>query len=232
MINMNIIKRLLGKEDNHKISYAQCGEDLIVSFIFSGLKMSDWTYLDIGAHHPTQISNTYLFYKQGHRGVCVEPDPILFAEILRVRGEDVCLNVGVGVNDESAADFFIMSSKSLNTFSKADAERYGAYHQENIEKVVRLPLVSINSLAEKYFKPHPNFISVDIEGLDFEVLKTFDFDRFRTEVFCVETLTYTTDKSERKMNEIIDLMTSAGYFTYADTYINTIFVKRDSWAAR
>jgi FkbM family methyltransferase len=229
---MGIIRKLLRQEDRYKISYAQCGEDLIVAFIFNGLNMPHWRYLDIGAHHPRDISNTYLFYEQGHRGVCVEPDPTLFAEIRRVRHDDVCLNVGVGNTEESDADFFIMTSKSLNTFSRTEAERYRTYDSEEIESVIRIPLVSINTLAEKYFDPHPNFISLDIEGLDFEVLKTFDFDRFRPEVFCVETLTYTTDKSERKIVEIMDLMTSKGYFPYADTYINTIFVRRDSWATR
>jgi len=229
---MNIIRRFLRQEDDYKISYSQCGEDLIVAFVFGALKLSGWTYLDIGAHHPTEISNTYLFYSKGHRGVCVEPDPTLFAEIKRVRAEDVCLNVGVGANEETAADFFVMTSKSLNTFSKTDAERYRTYAQQDIETVIRLPLVSINTLAEKYFEPHPNFVSLDIEGLDFEVLRTFDFERFRPEVFCIETLTYTTDKTERKITEIMELMTSKGYFSYADTFINTIFVKRDSWAAR
>jgi FkbM family methyltransferase len=229
---MNIIRRFLRQEDDYKISYSQAGEDLIVAFVFAALKLSSWTYLDVGAHHPTEMSNTYLFYSKGHRGVCVEPDPALFAEIKRVRAEDVCLNVGVGTGEETAADFFIMTSKSLNTFSKTVAERYRTHGQQDIERVIRLPLVSINTLAEQYFESHPNFVSLDIEGLDFEVLRTFDFERFRPEVFCIETLTYTTDKTERKIIEIMELMTSKGYFSYADTFINTIFVKRDSWAAR
>ena len=229
---MNIFKRPQRQDDNYKISYSQCGEDLIVAFIFGAWKIPDWTYLDLGAHHPTEISNTYLFYRQGHRGVCVEPDPNLFAEIQRVRAEDVCLNVGVGTGAETAGDFYIMSSKSLNTFSKTAAESYQADGQQKIEKIVRLPLVSVNQLVAEYFNPYPNFVSLDIEGLDFEVLQTFDFDSFRPEVFCVETLTYTTNKTERKMIETTDLMISKGYFPYADTFINTIFVRRDSWAVR
>ncbi len=219
------------KEENSKISYSQCGEDLIISFIFSGLHVPDWTYLDIGAHHPTEINNTYLFYLQGHRGVCVEPDPTLFVQLQQVRKDDTCLNVGVGTS-EAVADFFVMTTKSLNTFSRVDAERCASNGQHRVEKVISVPLVSINSIVEKYFKPYPNLVSLDIEGLDFEVLQTFDFARFRPEVFCIETLTYTTDKTEQKKPEIVDWMNSHGYFSYADTYINTIFVRRDSWAAR
>lgn len=230
---MSIFSKFAGRndEENYKISYSQCGEDLIVSFIFSGLNVPKWTYLDIGAHHPTEINNTYLFYLKGHRGVCIEPDPTLFAEIKNVRGEDICLNVGVGTG-EGVADFYVMTSKSLNTFSKVDAERYASNGQQRIEKVIPVPLVSINAVVENYFNPYPNLVSLDIEGLDFQVLQTFDFERYRPEVFCIETLTYTTDKTERKKPEIIDWMNSKGYFSYADTYINTIFVRRDSWAAR
>lgn len=219
------------EEKDYKISYSQCGEDLIISFIFGGLNIPQWTYLDVGAHHPTEINNTYLFYQRGHRGVCVEPDPILFAQLQKVRSEDTCLNVGIGVSEE-VADFFVMSTRSLNTFSRVDAERYASNGPHQIEKVIPVQLVSINNIVEQYFNSGPNLVSLDIEGLDFEVLQTFDFKRFRPEVFCIETLTYTTDNTEQKKPEIVDWMNSHGYLSYADTYINTIFVRRDSWAAR
>jgi hypothetical protein len=65
-----------------------------------------------------------------------------------------------------------------------------------------------------------------------QVLGSFDFSSFRPEVFCVETLTYTEDKTEQKIQGIFDLMIANGYMTYADTYINTIFVDRDAWLSR
>src|SRR2546430_2805880 len=62
-------------------SYSQCGEDLLVNFIFGAIRQSAVSYLDVGAHHPTFLSNTYLFYKAGGSGVCVEPDPRLCSAI-------------------------------------------------------------------------------------------------------------------------------------------------------
>ncbi|MEE3715450.1 FkbM family methyltransferase [Tumidithrix elongata RA019] len=216
-----------------KVSYAQCGEDLIVDFLFScELKKSNFTYLDIGSYHPTQLSNTYLFYQKGCRGVCVEPDPTLFNEIKKLREEDICLNVGIGVDRNTQADFYIMTARTLNTFSKVEAERYASFGSFKIEEVIQVPLININELIHQHFPNCPNFISIDIEGLDFEVLKTFDFSRFRPEVFCVETKTYAEDKTERKLYEIIELMNSKGYFVYADTYINSIFVDKEAWKNR
>ncbi len=64
------------------------------------------------------------------------------------------------------------------------------------------------------------------------ILQNFDFETYRPAVFCVETLTYTEDKSERKLTEIIELMHANGYLTYADTYINTVFVDAAAWKRR
>ncbi|MEJ2724564.1 MAG: FkbM family methyltransferase [Deltaproteobacteria bacterium] len=227
---MRFINRLvLG---DAKKSYAQCGEDLIANFILDALKILKPCYLDIGAYHPTRLSNTYLLYRKGCHGVCVEPDPDLYDQIKSKRKRDVCLNVGIGTGQEAHADFYVMSSKTLNTFSKEEAERYQSYGSERIVKVIQIPLVSVNNVIQEYFSDCPNFVSLDAEGLDRPILKTFNFSRFRPEIFCIETLTYAEDKSERKISEIIDLMIKEGYFVCADTYINTIFVEKEAWTNR
>ncbi len=213
-------------------SYAQCGEDLILRFIFDVLGIVKPTYLDIGAHHPTRLSNTYLFYQMGSRGVCVEPDPTLFSIIKKRRYRDICLNVGVGVIQEDKADFYVMSEKTLNTFSKEEAERYQSYGNKKIEKVIQIPLMPVNDIIKKNFPICPDLVSLDVEGLDLAILKAFDFSLHRPPVFCIETLTYTEDKSERKITEINDLMSQNNYFPYADTYINTIFVENTAWSKR
>lgn len=214
-------------------SYSQCGEDLIIKHVLCEyLGIKNPSYLDIGAHHPTYLSNTYLFYERGSQGVCVEPDPFLFAQIEIERKRDTCLNVGVGFSEATSADLYIMSCRTLNTFSKEEAERYQSYGTHRIQEVVKLPLLSVNSILDKYFASGPDFVSLDVEGMDFEILKSFDFSKFRPPVFCVETLSYAEDQSARKIEEIMALMRSKGYFSYADTYINTIFVDQEIWGNR
>lgn len=214
-------------------SFSQCGEDLIVQFLFDTLLgVSAPTYLDIGAHHPTYLSNTYLFYRRGCRGVLVEPDPALFRVIAAKRKRDVCLNAGIGVGAAREADFFVMSATTLNTFVREEAERIAAAGRHRIEKVMRIPLRPVNELMAEHFRGAPDFVSLDVEGLDLEILSSMDFERFRPRVFCVETLTYTDDKTERKLTEIIELMRSRRYRVYADTHINTVFVSEEGWKGR
>lgn len=209
-----------------RLSYAQSGEDIIIDVVMRELGIEAPIYLDIGANHPVHISNTYLSYKNGSRGVLVEPDPSLVPALEEARPGDTVLNVGVAASSGDA-DFYVMSPHSLNTFSKEEAERY-ASGSHRIEKVLRLPVVGINELLERH--GCPNFVSPDVEGLDFEILSAWDFERFRPELFVVETATYTeTRGSERKRPEIFELMESKGYLDYADTHFNTVFVDRRVW---
>jgi hypothetical protein len=93
-------------------------------------------------------------------------------------------------------------------------------------------LKTINDILKHAFSNCPHFVSLDVEGLDYEILNSLDFERFRPQVFCLETLSFTEEKTESKLTEIIDLMHSKGYMTYADTYINTIFVDKAAWEKR
>ena len=219
-------------DEHSKLSYSQCGEDLIIDFLISQLKISNFKYLDIGAHHPTYISNTFLFYEKGYSGVCIEPDPFLFKTIAKRRSKDKCLNIGVGLNNISSAPFYIMTEKTLNTFSKEEADKYASYGKQKIEQIIDLPLIRINDIIKNYFTSVPDFISLDVEGMDLAILSDFNFTLYRPKVWCIETLTYTENKTEKKIKETIDYMISKDYLVYADTYINTIFVDRKTWFNR
>jgi hypothetical protein len=72
-------------------------------------------------------------------------------------------------------------------------------------------------------------ISLDAEGFDLEILKSMDFNKYRPQIFCIETLTYTENGTEEKILPIIDFMNQKGYFAYADTYINSIFIDKTIW---
>lgn len=213
-------------------SFSQSGEDLIIRRALSRMGINRPTYLDIGANDPVINSNTYLLYTKGSRGVLVEPDPFLFRKLKKKRSKDILINCGIGLCNDELADFYVMSNKSLNTFSKKDAEKVQSYGKEKIEKIIKVPIITINEVIKKNLDRFPNFISIDVEGLDLELLITFDFDKYQPELFCIETITYTQDNSETKEKEIFEYMESKGYMAFADTYINTIFVDRNKWLKR
>jgi len=216
---------------HHKKSYSQCGEDLIVQFVFEAMRIARPSYLDIGAHHPTLLNNTYVFYRAGARGVNVEADPVLIGRFHRARPADVNLNCGIGP-EEGTLELYVMSVPTLNTFSADQARRYREEHGFHVVRKVPVPVKRFDQIVEQYFNRTPDFVSLDAEGFDLPILLSIDFDKHRPQVVCVETLTYSGGGEGRKIDEIGALMRQAGYMLYADTNINSIYVNEERWRRR
>lgn len=202
---------------------------MVVRYLFRGIGKKDKiTYLDLGTNIPDFGNNTYWFYQRSNTGVCVEADPTLIKAIKQVRPKDKIINAGVAVSSDKEADFYIFNDPAISTFDKEEAERRTSSGQNKITKVAKVALVNINDLISQNFETYPDFISIDIEGLDLEVLKSLDFERFPIPVLCVETCMYSETHVRPKDQSVITLLNSKGYEVYADTYINTIFVNK-SW---
>ena len=205
------------------LSFAQSGEDLIANFIFYYLHIPKITYLDVGAHEPVAINNTYFFYQRGYRGVLVEPNVEMCKKLRAVRPQDTTLEAGIGVTAARAADYYVMTESAWNTFSKEEAEHMTRATKGGIkvERVIQMPLLEINDVMAKHFGGAPTFLSIDAEGLHLAILKTIDFKRFRPAVICVETLVAGTKK---QMPEIPAFMETQKYVVRGSTFVNTIFV--------
>ena len=224
----DLLRRKAGID--YRKSYAQCGEDVIVRTVFDMLGIASPSYLDIGAHHPTFLSNTYLFYEQGCQGVTIEPDPELHARFLDKRPRDVNLNIGVGP-EPGSFELFIMSTRTLNTLSEPEANMYVSQGYR-IDARHRVEVNTIGAVIDAHFKATPDFLSVDVEGLDYEILQSLDPMRHRPSVICVETIVFSSTGKGEKRSEIDDLLLGRGYIRFADTYINTIYVDEQSWINR
>ena len=216
-------------------SYAQAGEDKVIEFLFHSMATSKISYLEIGTNNPIQHNNTYLFYRKGCRGVCVEPNPTLIPTIKKARPEDICLNVGVARQKADALDFHIFDerdeAKGLSTFSKEEAHHVESTTGIKVARVERIPVITINEILEKYFvEKAPDFLSIDVEGLDLDILQSIDFTTCRPIAICVETVRFSLSHNRIKRNDIIEFMVSKGYPVYADTGINSIFVDKNVFA--
>ena len=214
---------------NYKKSYSQCGEDLIVKFIFDTISIAKPSYIDIGAHDPFLISNTALFNELGSRGINIDPDSNLFEKIKTVRSKDINLNIGVGP-EKSKMDLYIMSEKALNTFSKQEAENCIKEGLEIID-TKSVDILTVDEIINKYNNGvFPDFLSLDAEGFDFDILKSINFNQYYPKVICVETISFSKSGKGVKNQEIVEFLCSKGYLIYADTYINTIFVNKQTWS--
>lgn len=210
------------------LSYAQAGEDRILYFLFTPVGINKITYIDIGANDPVLYNNTYLFYCKGSTGVLIEPDPVFTKVLKKSRPNDKVIQAAISEKETGEADFYIFDEPALNTLSKQEAtvrQQSGKYHLKEIKKIKLVTLENI--IAEHLNNIVPHVISLDVEGVDFDVLNTFPFAKYPVPVWIVETCEYSETHIKPKITTIIELMKSKGYFIYADTYINTIFVNTD-----
>lgn len=234
---VTLVKRIIRKTFLKELSYtySQFGEDLIMHHLFYQLGISKPSYLDIGANEPKTISNTYLFYERGSSGVLVEPNPALAKKLEGERPRDTTLNIGIGLGAEDEADFYVFpdDANGLGTFSEADARYWGETGMKGrgkifFEKIIKMPLLPVNTVIEKFFSSQsPDFISLDVEGLDLEILQSMDLDKYRPLLFCIETLMYDANQQTTKNQALINFMLEKDYFVYADTRVNTIFCRAD-----
>lgn len=212
--------------------YSQFGEDLIIHHYFSQKGVLTPSYLDIGGNEPRYISNTYWFYERGSKGVLVEPNPFLVKKNKRVRPNDTVIAAGVGIDSKKEADYYMFDNKAngLNTFSEKEAKHWAEVGMQGsgkfpIKQVIKVPLITVGEIIEKYFANRaPDFLSLDVEGLDLDILKSIPWNRFRPELICVESLSYDDSQKGYKNREIIEFLLGCGYELYADTRVNSIFV--------
>ncbi len=202
--------------------YASMGEDLIVAVLFDDvLKIANPTYLDIGAADPVGASNTYLFYTRGSRGVLVEPNPTYVARLRSVRPGDTVVAAGIGIGDAREADYYVFKNNPwVNTFSAESAE-FRQKNGDELERMMKMPLVPINAVIAEHLKVAPDYLSIDAEGMDLDIVQSLDLTKYRPAVICTETKNAAVTHDS---TPIAQYLTTRGYIITAGTVTNTIFL--------
>jgi FkbM family methyltransferase len=218
---LNILKILLGRYA--KKSYSQEGEDLILKRIFE--RKQNGFYVDVGAHHPMRFSNTYLFYKRGWRGINIDAMPGSMEIFKKFRFRDINLEIAVSNRNEKLT-YYAFNDPALNGFSKERSqERNGQYGYKIIyEKEIYTQ--QLEKILDDYL---PNgqiidYMSIDVEGLEFEVLQSNNWKKYSPELVLVEIRGETLD--DILGSEITEYMTDIGYKIFGKTLF-TIFFKKN-----
>lgn len=191
--------------------YSESGEDIVIAKILKRLKISKPFYIDIGVHHPIFGNNTYLFYRQGGKGILVEPDQGFSHLSMKKRPRDIAVNAGSGRID-GEFEFSIFPRSTRSTFSKDQAIKWEKASGEKA-RVEKRPIYSLNTIISKYGEGNePDIVSIDAEGMDKEILEGFSFSP-RPKVFCIEL-----------SDGIKEFMEAKGYDMEAKIFQNGIFV--------
>jgi FkbM family methyltransferase len=167
-------------------SFSQEGEDLIIERFFEH-KMTGF-YVDIGAHHPMRFSNTYRLYRRGWRGVNVDANPGSMLMFSRLRPRDINVEVGVSAA-RGDLTFYVFNDPALNTFDEQLALHRVSGNYSIVKEVI-VPTRPLGELLDQYVPNNTaiDFLTIDVEGLDYEVLRSNDWSRYTPEYVLVESL--------------------------------------------
>lgn len=216
----------------NKASFSQSGEDSICAYVLYELGLLDFekiTYLDLGANDPIVMSNTYLFYLQGARGVLVEANPFLAQRLEAARPEDSVVKKLVDTVDDEKRGFYILNGDGLSSPDYNQVEEVMRINPSlRIEEKIDTKTVTVNTLIKSFFDGKaPTILSVDIEGMDMDILASIDFHRFRPVLIVIEMVSYDINLAfQTKNSNIKFFLEEQRYVEYAYTGINAVFVDR------
>lgn len=225
------IRNRLVKYGIGKNSYSQCGEDLIIDFILLCTRGTEQkgNYIDIGAHHPTYLNNTFLFYKKGWTGINVDPirENIDLFHSKRPKDTNVC--AGVGDKSENK-EFYVTNPPTLSTFDKNALDSI-VNNGHKLSRVDIVEFLAVNDLISKYaIIDDIDLMTIDVEGNEFEIINSFITNGIHPKILVCETVEYSPVlQNAKKDNALIQKISELGYLVYADTFINTIFVHKGFW---
>jgi FkbM family methyltransferase len=207
------------------VTYAQHGEDMLFVNYFHALGIARPTWLDIGAHHPINISNTALLYKRGGRGINIEANPNLIESFNKERPEDININIGIAPEGGHMTFYMVDKWSGRNTFDKHTAEEFVRQNPSfSITETMQINVLTINEVVERFCGgEYPDLLSIDVEGLDYDILRSADFSRSSPKIICVEVISGSGDMS----GPMRELLGQRGYVIAAKTIGNTIFVRKE-----
>ena len=192
--NLHILQNIYLKNNffSKKKSYSMDKEDLVIEGYFKNKNKG--FYVDVGCYHPLQRNNTMLLYQKGWRGINIDISDFSIKLFKFLRPDDFNLNVAVS-NKEGEIDMFFQKKLSqLSTIKENSAKKA---FQGNIlnQKILSRKLTSILDEG-KYKDQKIDFLNVDAEGADFEVLQSLDFNKYSPELICIEVIEKDLENSD------------------------------------
>ncbi len=193
--------------------YSQVGQDRYLNeYVFKDKK--NGFFVDIGAHDGYTLSNSYFFEdKRDWDGICIEPMPNVFSDLSKKR-KCKCINAAIS-KTFGEVEFLIDKKFDMLSCIYNEKDRYKIENGE--AELIKVPSIPLNEILKDINHPI-DFISIDTEGYELEVLESIDLDRFDITAFTIE--------NNSKGGHLRDYLVPRGY-TYVTTLgdLDEVFVK-------
>ena len=192
-------------------SYSQCGQEEYVINYFKNKK--NGCFIELGGLDGIRHSNTYkLEYEYGWKGIIIEPSPTLYTELVTNRNV-YTENVLVGESQQNNVNFLHIDDKTKCIGLQGIPENYNKKHTARIKrelgesksKIIQMKMDTLQNICDKYHLVDIDYLSLDVEGSELNVLQGIDFKRLNIKVIGVE-INYIESK-----DAIFNLLTQNNY---------------------
>jgi FkbM family methyltransferase len=208
----------------YRKSYAQCGEDIMIDVILGKEK---GFYLDIGANNPFEQSNTMYFYKKGWCGINIDATPGSMVLFNKYRKRDINLEVAVS-SRETEMTYYLFEPSFHNSFEKKYSEEF----KEKLVGQIKINTVQLSKILEKNLGENEiDFLTVDAEGYDYDILMSNDWSKYRPKIVLTEYITYYESEIEH-CEKIRNFLEGHGYLFFCNSPTNAIFIEKDFYKKR
>jgi FkbM family methyltransferase len=195
-------------------SFSQFGEDVICSYLFEN-SFKGYN-VEVGAFHPMSLSNTYAFYRKGWRGIAIDANPQVEQLFKRFRPEDEFIHTAVGC-DSGSVEMYLFEDGAFNCTAD-QIQNVPEWIRGKRRKVI-VPIKPLSEILHKNNVLKIDYLSVDCEGNDFNVLMSNDWLRWKPRVVCVED-----HDLQWQQSQIAVYLQSLGYILKYRAGFSSIFV--------
>mgnify|MGYP006441502563 FL=1 len=208
------------KAFKERTTYSQNQEDLFINNYFKDKK--NGFYIDVGCYHPIKYSNTALLYNRGWQGINIDmcQTSIDFFNIIRKRDKNVC--AAISNESKEVTQYIDRSFSPINTlvkeFSKTASKKITSnkYSEKKIQTYKFSQIIE----AKKIRVDQIDFLNIDAEAHDFEVLEGIDLGSYKAKLICVEMFDSRMKMIEDKFQDylakynyvLIKIIGSNGFF--------------------
>ena len=213
--NFNILKffyfifQFLKSKLNPRIINANWGLDLIVNNIFRNKK--NGIYIDVGCHHPLINNNTYFLYKKGWNGINIDLDFSSIDMFNYFRPEDDNRKIGISNKKGFSNLYFFHNRASKNTLIKKSGK--------GSKQVKKIEIDTLNNIIKnsKIKIKEIDFLTIDVEGNELNVLKGLDFKKYKPKLVALEFINpnnkffYHQKIEDIQKSKVFKFMTNKGY---------------------
>lgn len=210
--------------------YGQNLEDKKVYDYFCQIGISQGKLLDIGANDGSTFSNSLYLIQQGWEGLLLEPSPVAFKKLQSLHGSDnprvFLYNLGIA-NQSGKLTFYdsgshLPSGTDISLVSSAKKEELLRWQNVNFTEI-EAEFLTFKDFETQHLLPIDtfDFISIDAEGYDLDILKQINLIRYNVKCICIEW-----NSKKELLVEITSVLEPHGYGVLDINAENVIFVKK------